>query len=94
MVNPAKAQRKRKIAQAYLDIMLAIGHLQYLEEAAHDTHPDIAELLQTICVGLSYASDGVKHACLMIFGRVPEDFASWRNSGKRKRRVNHAPIDD
>ena len=84
MADRAKSTRKRKIAEAYCDIQLAIGHLAFLEEAAHDSHPDIAELIRSICVGLAIASDGVEATCVLIFGGVPTSWDAWRHAGTHK----------
>ena len=81
---------RRKLAQAYLNTTKAMGDLAAIESKFAGTHDDMADFLKVICVGLDTACGAIEQFSMMAWGRVPDNWESWRNGAKPKPDVDNA----
>ncbi len=71
---------KRQMGHAHLAIDRAIGHIAVVEEPFEAQHPELAEPLQQVCIGLDALNKVIEAWCKEVWGREEIDWASWANT--------------
>ncbi len=71
---------KRQVAHAHIAIDRAIVHLAEVEEPFNLQHPELAEPLQNICVGLDLLNKTLEAWVYEVWGRQEVDWSSWANT--------------
>ena len=85
---------RRQVAHAVENIQLAMNHLGQVEEPFRDPHPELAEPLQMVIGSLDLCLDVIKSFCLSAWGRIPEDWETWRNVGTPRKPITDGERDD
>lgn len=70
---------KRQIAHAHLAIDRAIAHIAVVEDPFNQQHPELAEPLQMVCVGLDELNKVLEAWCYKVWGKEEIDWTSWAN---------------
>ena len=85
---------RRKMAQAFLNCTKAMGHLADVESKFAGAHDDMAEFLRVMCVSLDVTCGCIEQFCMMAWGRIPDNWESWRNGARVQPRENDGNADD
>jgi hypothetical protein len=78
---------QRKLAQAYINIYWAGSYLLDLFDEFDNVHPEYAEILKQILLGLDIQTDLLEMFGKKISGRDVIDWQAWAGTG-RPRHVN------
>lgn len=76
---------KRKLADAYRSITLAMGSLAELQEIFDGVHEKHSQFLKVAIVTLDFARNALTNFATETWGHAPKDWSSWRAQPKRKR---------
>ncbi len=71
---------KRQVAHAHIAIDRAIVHLAEVEAPFNEQHPELAEPLQQLCVGLDLIKQSLEAWVAEVWGREEVDWNSWANT--------------
>ena len=84
---------RRKLAQAYRNAGKVINDLGEVAQAFDKDHPEMAQLLQVVCVSQDMSQEMIEKFCVEAWGRVPDNWESWRNARQVDPVTPDAPIE-
>jgi len=84
---------RRKLSQAHRNCDKVITDLADVAEQYAGAHEELAELLRVVCVSVGMAQEMIERFCMAAWGRVPEDWETWRNARQTDELTSDAPSD-
>lgn len=69
---------RRELAQALHHIDIAVGDIGVVHQAFEGTHNDYADSLFLLAQSLTMVQEGIKTFWLWAWGKVPDNFDSYR----------------
>lgn len=78
---------KRQLATAYINIDRGLTQIADLESKFAPQHKEMALILRLACVGLMECLKLLMQFSVKAWGSIPDDWESWRNAPKSKRRM-------
>jgi len=70
---------KRQLAHAHNNVVNAQIHLLLVGEQFAEAHPELSEALGVAIIGLQEVRKIIEHFAVISWGKVPEDWSTWRN---------------
>jgi len=72
------------MAQAYNHLTCATSDLGELENLFRKDHPVFADMLVSMCTGISLLQEAIQMFVIEVWGNAPDDWEQWRSNWPKK----------